>query len=107
MPKHGLFLPIDPGKTVAFAMLFHRTTASIVFDAYLAAECGDASLRCRSEGWFTHRHSSKSQGSDAIHILCSIDPVEAAPLIDLCLNRMLQQNPMHIGIGIQAGDLLE
>ncbi len=45
MPKHWLFLPIDPGKVkvVAFAMLFHRTTAPIIFDAYLAAERGDAS----------------------------------------------------------------
>jgi pimeloyl-ACP methyl ester carboxylesterase len=45
MPKHWLFLPIDPGKVkvVAFAMLFHRTTAPIIFDAYLAAERGDPS----------------------------------------------------------------
>ena len=45
MPKSWMGLPIDPGKvrTVAFAMLFHRSTAPIVFDAYLAAERGDAS----------------------------------------------------------------
>ncbi len=45
MPKHWLFLPIDPGKVrvIAFSMLFHRSTAPIVFDAYLAAERGDAS----------------------------------------------------------------
>ncbi len=45
MPKRWLFLPIDPGKVkvVAFAMLFHRTTAPIIFDAYLSAERGDSS----------------------------------------------------------------
>jgi len=45
MPKRWLFLAIDPGKVkvVAFAMLFHRTTAPIIFDAYLAAERGDPS----------------------------------------------------------------
>jgi pimeloyl-ACP methyl ester carboxylesterase len=45
MPRRWLFLPIDPGKVkiVAFAMLYHRTTAPIIFDAYLSAEKGDAS----------------------------------------------------------------
>ncbi len=45
MPRRWLFLPIDPGKVkvVAFALLFHRTTAPIVFDAYLVAEMGDPS----------------------------------------------------------------
>jgi pimeloyl-ACP methyl ester carboxylesterase len=45
MPARWLFVPIDPGKvkTVAFVMLFHRTSAPIVFDAYRAAERGDAS----------------------------------------------------------------
>ena len=45
MPRRWLFLPIDPGKVkvVAFAMLYHRTTAPMVFDAYLAAENGDPS----------------------------------------------------------------
>jgi hypothetical protein len=43
MPKRWLFLPIDPGKVevVAFELLFHRTTAPMVFDAYLSAERGD------------------------------------------------------------------
>jgi len=45
MPDHWLFLPIDPGKvkSVAFALLYHRTTAPMVFDAYLSAAKGDAS----------------------------------------------------------------
>ena len=45
MPERWLFLKIDPGKvkSVAFALLFHRNTASQVFDAYLAAADGDAS----------------------------------------------------------------
>jgi len=45
MPTSWMGLPIDPGKvrTMAFAMLFHRSTAPIVFDAYLSAEKGDAS----------------------------------------------------------------
>ncbi len=45
MPARWLFLPIDPGKVkvVAFALLFHRTTAPIIFDAYLSADQGDPS----------------------------------------------------------------
>jgi pimeloyl-ACP methyl ester carboxylesterase len=45
MPRRWLFLSIDPGKVqnIAFVMLFHRTTAPIIFDAYLAAEKGDPS----------------------------------------------------------------
>jgi pimeloyl-ACP methyl ester carboxylesterase len=45
MPRRWLFLPIDPGKVrvIAFAMLFHRTTAPMIFDAYLSAAEGDPS----------------------------------------------------------------
>ncbi len=45
MPARWLFLPIDPGKVkmMAFVMLYHRTTAPLIFDAYLAAAQGDAS----------------------------------------------------------------
>ncbi|MBT3322645.1 MAG: alpha/beta fold hydrolase [Anaerolineae bacterium] len=45
MPKRWLFFKIDPGKvkSVSFAMLFHRNTAAMVFDTWLAAENGDAS----------------------------------------------------------------
>jgi pimeloyl-ACP methyl ester carboxylesterase len=45
MPRHWLLLPIDPGKVraVTFMLLFHRSTAATVFDAYLAAEAGDPS----------------------------------------------------------------
>ncbi|MGB8214430.1 MAG: alpha/beta hydrolase [Anaerolineales bacterium] len=45
MPARWFFLPIDPGKVkmVAFMMLFHRTSAPIIFDAYLSAARGDPS----------------------------------------------------------------
>jgi hypothetical protein len=45
MPSRWLFLPIDPGKVkiIAFVMLYHRTTAPMIFDAYLSAARGDAS----------------------------------------------------------------
>jgi pimeloyl-ACP methyl ester carboxylesterase len=45
MPADWMGIPIDPGKVrmAAFFMLFHRTTAPIVFDAYLAADGGDPS----------------------------------------------------------------
>ena len=45
MPRRWLFLPIDPGKVkvIAFAMLYHRTTAPMIFDAYLSAANGDPS----------------------------------------------------------------
>jgi hypothetical protein len=45
MPQRWLFFKIDPGKVriVTFSLLFHRQTAALVFDAYAAAEHGDAS----------------------------------------------------------------
>jgi pimeloyl-ACP methyl ester carboxylesterase len=45
MPRHWLFLPINPGKVklVSFMMLYNRTTAKLVFDAFVSAENGDAS----------------------------------------------------------------
>jgi pimeloyl-ACP methyl ester carboxylesterase len=45
MPQRWLLFHIDPGKVrmMTFAMLFHRGPASVVFDAYLAAERGDPS----------------------------------------------------------------
>lgn len=45
MPKRWLFFPIDAGKvkTMAFMMFFNRNTSAMVFDAYVAAEHGDAS----------------------------------------------------------------
>ncbi|HLO18729.1 MAG TPA: alpha/beta fold hydrolase [Anaerolineales bacterium] len=45
MPRRWLFLPIDPGKvnSMAFVLFFSRKTTSLVFDAYVAAEDGDAS----------------------------------------------------------------
>ncbi len=45
MPRRWLFLPINPGKVrvVTFTLFFHRNTAAMVFDAYLAAEAGDPS----------------------------------------------------------------
>lgn len=45
MPRRWLFFPIDPGKVkvTTFTLLFHRNTAAMVFDAYVAAERGDPS----------------------------------------------------------------
>jgi pimeloyl-ACP methyl ester carboxylesterase len=45
LPERWLMIPIDPGKVrfITHFMLFHRGTAAIVFDAYLAAEGGDPS----------------------------------------------------------------
>jgi len=45
IPERWLLIPIDPGKVrfITPFMLFHRGTAAIVFDAYLAAEKGDPS----------------------------------------------------------------
>lgn len=45
MPKRWLFIPVNEGKvrTVSFALMFHRGTAAMVFDAYRAAAEGDAS----------------------------------------------------------------
>ncbi len=45
MPKRWLFIPVNEGKvrTVSFALMFHRGTAAMVFDAYRAAADGDAS----------------------------------------------------------------
>lgn len=45
MPRRWLLFPIDPGKVrvVTFALLFHRSTAAMVFDAYVSAQHGDPS----------------------------------------------------------------
>ena len=45
MPRRWLFFSIHPGnvKASAHAMLFHRSSAAMVFDAYVAAANGDAS----------------------------------------------------------------
>jgi pimeloyl-ACP methyl ester carboxylesterase len=44
-PRKWLLFSIDPGKVkvVTFCLLFHRKTAAMVFDAYVAAEQGDPS----------------------------------------------------------------
>jgi pimeloyl-ACP methyl ester carboxylesterase len=45
MPQNWLFVKIDPGKAkiISHVMLYHRSTAPMVFDAWLAAERGDPS----------------------------------------------------------------
>ncbi len=45
MPERWFVVPINQGKVkvVTFSLLFHRNTAAMVFDAYVAAEKGDAS----------------------------------------------------------------
>lgn len=45
MPKRWLFLTIDPGKVrfITHFMLYHRGTAAMAYDAYIAAEGGDPS----------------------------------------------------------------
>jgi pimeloyl-ACP methyl ester carboxylesterase len=45
MPTRWMGIHIDPGRVrlIAFALLYHRTTAPMVFDAYVAADSGDAS----------------------------------------------------------------
>lgn len=45
MPKNWLVFPINKGKVsaVAFSLLFQEATSAMVFDAYIAAENGDAS----------------------------------------------------------------
>jgi pimeloyl-ACP methyl ester carboxylesterase len=45
MPSRWLFLSIDPGKVkiISHVMMYHRNTAAMIFDTYLAAEKGDPS----------------------------------------------------------------
>lgn len=45
MPKNWLFIKIDPSKVkiISHVMLYHRSTAPMTFDAWLAAERGDPS----------------------------------------------------------------
>ncbi|MBI5710402.1 MAG: alpha/beta hydrolase [Candidatus Eisenbacteria bacterium] len=45
MPKRWFPVTIDPGKVrvMTFLLLYHRKTAPLVFDAYVAAKRGDAS----------------------------------------------------------------
>ena len=45
MPRRWLVFGIDPGKVrvMSFILLYHRTSAPMIFDAFVAAENGDAS----------------------------------------------------------------
>ena len=45
MPRKWLFFSLNPGKikVITLALLFHRNTAAMVFDTYVAAEQGDPS----------------------------------------------------------------
>ena len=45
MPHRWLFFPINPGKVklITFALLYHRNSAAMAFDSYIAAENGDPS----------------------------------------------------------------
>ncbi|MBN2006726.1 MAG: alpha/beta fold hydrolase [Anaerolineae bacterium] len=45
MPSRWLFFKIDPGKVrqMTFVMLYHRDTAAVIFDTYIAAANGDPS----------------------------------------------------------------
>jgi pimeloyl-ACP methyl ester carboxylesterase len=45
MPSRWFLVNINPGKVkvMTFILLYHRTSAPLVFDAYVAAEKGDAS----------------------------------------------------------------
>jgi pimeloyl-ACP methyl ester carboxylesterase len=45
MPQKWLFMKIDPSKVkiISHVLLYHRSTAPMVFDAWLAAEKGDSS----------------------------------------------------------------
>ena len=45
IPSRWIFLPIDTGKVklITFALLYHRNTAALVFDTFIAAEQGDPS----------------------------------------------------------------
>jgi pimeloyl-ACP methyl ester carboxylesterase len=56
MPDHWLLFPIDAGRVrvVTFALLFQRGTAARVFDAYVAADQGDASGLALMSQAFNH-----------------------------------------------------
>ncbi|MBN1978049.1 MAG: alpha/beta fold hydrolase [Anaerolineae bacterium] len=45
LPSRWMGIPINPGKVkmIAFVLLYHRSTAPLIFDTYLAAEQGDLS----------------------------------------------------------------
>jgi hypothetical protein len=45
MPQNWLFMKIDPSKVkiISHVLLYHRSTAAMAFDAWLAAERGDPS----------------------------------------------------------------
>ena len=45
IPDRWLFFPIDPGmlRAISFLQLFHRGSAALIYDAFLAAEAGDPS----------------------------------------------------------------
>ena len=75
MPRRWLFLSIDPGKVqnMAFVLLYHRSTAPMVFDAYLSAAKGDPSgLALMSLAYDLMMHNMMTWG-EFFAIGCSAD----------------------------------
>ncbi len=65
-------------------------------------------LWCRAAiGILAHGHAAEAQAGHAVDILFQRYGIEAGALINLFGHRVLQQNAVDIGVGIQGGNFLQ
>ena len=75
-----------------FAFQFHLVVLQQAHDAF----GGGAAVSV-----LTHAHATKPEAGDAVHVLFQADGVETGAFINLGGHRMLQQNAVHIRIGVE------
>lgn len=101
MPRNWLLFSIDPGKVkvVTFALLFHRKTAAMVFDTYVAAKNGDASGLALMSLAYDYVVPSMATWGDMATKAVSVD-------FDSTRNYLLDMEPKGIPLGSPMSTLL-
>ena len=101
MPRNWLFLPVNPGKVkvATFGLLFHRNTAAMVFDAYVAAEQGDPSGLALMSLAYDYLVPSMSTWGDLASKATSAD-------FDSARNYCLDMEPADLPLGSPMSTLL-
>ena len=64
----------------------------------------DAGRRGRAPRRLAHRHAPEAIGRDAIDVLGQRDAIKTGALVDLRRHRVLQQNAVDVGIGVERVD---
>jgi pimeloyl-ACP methyl ester carboxylesterase len=101
LPRKWLVFSIDPGKVkvVTFALLFHRKTAAIVFDTYVAAKQGDPSGLALMSLAYDYVVPSMATWGDMATKAVSAD-------FDSTRNYFTEMEPSNMSLGSPMGKLL-